>query len=167
MPASEQGIFPDQYNIIPRTLVFLSCSDRILLLKGASTKRIWPNKYNGIGGHIEQGEDALTSARRELFEETRLTVSDLWLCGVVLVDTATTPGIGIFVFKGECPQGSLAPSIEGNLVWIPKNDLYSYPLVEDLFTLLPKVLSCEKGDPPFSVLYQYDQEDKLEIKFGE
>jgi 8-oxo-dGTP diphosphatase len=50
--------------IIPRVAVFLRRNDSYLLLKGAPTKRLWANKYNGLGGHIERGEDVLSAAKQ-------------------------------------------------------------------------------------------------------
>ncbi|MDP3183744.1 MAG: NUDIX domain-containing protein, partial [Anaerolineales bacterium] len=66
MPASEQGVSRDRYMLIPRTLIFLRRGDSVLLIKGAPHKRLWANKYNGVGGHLERGEDVLSAARREL-----------------------------------------------------------------------------------------------------
>ena len=59
MPKSDQGVRNDRYKIIPRTLIFVTRGEQVLLLKGAVHKRLWANQYNGIGGHVEQGEDAL------------------------------------------------------------------------------------------------------------
>jgi len=73
MPVTDQGLNQDRYMLIPRTLIFLTRGDKILLIKGAANKRLWANLYNGIGGHIEPGEDILSAARRELKEETNLT----------------------------------------------------------------------------------------------
>ena len=115
MPASDQGVTHDRYTLIPRTLIFLTCGERVLLLKGAPHKRLWANRYNGVGGHIERGEDVLTSARRELAEETGLQVPDLWLCGVITVDTGQDTGIGIYVLKGECPSGEISSFRRGQL----------------------------------------------------
>jgi len=83
MPSSDQGVTRDRYTLIPRTLIFLTRGERVLLLKGAPHKRLWADRYNGLGGHIERGEDVLTSARRELAEETGLQCPGLWLCGVI------------------------------------------------------------------------------------
>src|SRR6188768_291573 len=108
MPLSDQGISRDRYTVIPRTAIYLRRGDSYLLLKGAPTKRLWANKYNGIGGHVERGENIFTSAKRELLEETGLT-ADLWLCGTVIVDAGET-GICLFLFTGECLEGEPRPS---------------------------------------------------------
>lgn len=166
MPVSDQGANLPRYTLIPRTLIFVTRGDRVLLLKGASTKRLWANRYNGVGGHIEPGEDALSAARRELLEETGLIVGDLRLVGVVFVDTRQTPGIGIFVVTGEYSGGEIIPSSEGSLEWVDTRALDSYPLVEDLPTLLPRVLTIKNEDPPFAAQYSYDSDEKLIICFG-
>lgn len=165
MPVSDQGLTDNRYTLVPRTLIFMTREDQILLIRGAPHKRLWANQYNGIGGHVERGEDLLSAARRELLEETGLTSVDLWLCGMISIDTGKNPGIGIFIFRGEWLNGELRESQEGTLAWISLNHVYSLPLVEDLHSLLPKVLETEKDAAPFSALYTYDECGKLHINF--
>jgi len=167
MPVSDQGLDPNRYTIIPRTLIFITRGDAVLLLRGDPDKEIWAERYNGVGGHIEAGEGALTAARRELKEETGLDGQNLRLVGTVTIDTGSEIGIGLFVFRGDYQGGNIQPSREGHLEWIPADKIEDYPLVEDLPTLIPRVLGMNKEDPPFSAHYSYNDEDRLVIQFTE
>lgn len=168
MPASDQGVSADRYRVIPRTLIFLfDQEDRVLLLKGAPDKRLWANKFNGIGGHIEPGEDVLSAARRELLEETGLASNDLWLCGSVMIDVEPDTGISLFVFKGTYLSGDVKESREGALFWATRDELEGLPLVEDLYSLLPVVWNTSRDDAPFSAQYFYDSEDRLVVTFAD
>jgi 8-oxo-dGTP diphosphatase len=167
MPKSDQGVHGKRYQIIPRVLIFITQGDKVLLLKGAPDKRLWANQYNGIGGHIERGEDVLSAAQRELKEEAGLE-EDLWLCGTVLVDASEDVGIGIYVLRGEFSRRQEPiSSVEGQLEWIDFDHISRVRLVEDLPTLLPAVLKTRPGLPPFSARYFYDEEDRLQIRFAE
>ncbi len=164
MPEAEQGVNPHRYKVIPRTAIFLRSGESFLLLKGSPNKKVWPGQYNGIGGHIDRGEDILSSARRELEEETGLE-ADLWLCGTVLVDAGEI-GVGLYVFSGEATGGKLRPSAEGTAEWIPYSRVAELPVVADLPALLTRIHGMRRGDAPFAARSYYDQAGNLRLIFG-
>lgn len=140
-----------RYQAIPRVLVFLTSrnpqtgASEVLLLKGAATKRLWANRYNGLGGHVEANEDVYAAALREVREEAGLEPVHLALRGVVNIDTGSDelgprPGIMMFIFTGDVPTRTVVPSSEGELHWLPLNSLADYPLVDDLYELIPHAL---------------------------
>jgi 8-oxo-dGTP diphosphatase len=169
MPSADQGASKskDRYHLVPRVLCFVTLGDEVLLLKGAPIKRIWPGKYNGVGGHVERGESVHAAALREIREEAGVEVKDLRLRGVITVETGQPAGIGLFVFTATALERAVRPSVEGSLEWIPAHRIAELDTVEDLPTLLPRVLAMKTDIPCFSARYTYDADDKLVIEFFE
>jgi len=166
MPQSDQGISRERYMLFPRVLIFVTRGDRVLLIRGAPTKRLWAGLYNGIGGHVERGEDVMSAARRELLEETGLNC-ELRLVGTVTVDAGENIGVGLFVFTGESVEGDPRPSAEGMLEWLTASGLAGRPIVEDVAILLERILGRAESDPPFAARSFYDENGRLKVVFGE
>jgi 8-oxo-dGTP diphosphatase len=167
MGQADQGIEASRqrYQAVPRVLVFLRHGSDVLLLKGAPGKRIWANLYNGVGGHVEPGEDVLTAARREVHEETGIEPAGLRLVAIANIE-AGDPQVGIllFVFTGGSPTRQTISSVEGSLHWVPATEASGLPLVEDLHWLLPRILALPPDAPPLYLQYSYDDQDRLVIR---
>lgn len=157
----------NRYSVIPRVLIFLFKDNAVLLIKGAATKKLWPGKYNGLGGHLEKGEDPLGAARRELKEESGLVCESLDLCGTVIVDTGSSPGVAIYIYRGEYKGGELRASLEGMPEWIPLDQIDQIPVVEDLHAIIPLITHRKPGDRIISAKYFYDSNDQFKIEFTE
>lgn len=165
MPVEEQGLDPQRYQVIPRTLIFVRQGNAYLLLKGAPDKKRFPGRYNGVGGHIERHEDVLAAAQRELDEETGLQ-ADLRLVGTVLVDASPALGVLLFVFTGPPTGGELRPSNEGLAEWLPYEAIANLPVVPDLPPLLARIHAMPPDAPPFAARSFYDERDTLQIRFS-
>lgn len=169
MGAHEQGANAthNRWLTLPRTLCFVTHGDDVLLMKRALHKRVFPNQYNGVGGHIERDEDPLTGARREILEETGLSVRDLRLRAVYNIDTGEATGIVLFVFTAMSDTRSVTANEEGTLHWIAPDAITNLDLVEDLPILLPRILAMGANDPPLFVQVSYDMNDVIVMRFAE
>jgi 8-oxo-dGTP diphosphatase len=167
MPASDQGVSVSRhrYQIIPRVLCFVRHDADLLLIRGAPTKRIWADKYNGLGGHLEPGESPTAAARREIREESGLDVNDLRLRGVVTIQADDPIGIGLYIYTAWAASRDVIASTEGQLEWVPSNAVTTRDLVEDLTTVIPHLLRLPDDAPPFSAHYSYDGAGRLMIRF--
>ena len=61
-------------------------------MKRSAHRRAFPNRYNGVGGHVEKDEDVFAGAQREIKEETGLDVHNLQLRAVHHIDAGGNTG---------------------------------------------------------------------------
>jgi 8-oxo-dGTP diphosphatase len=151
-----------RYHIVPRTLCFVLNGDDVLVLKRSLHKRLFPGKINGVGGHVEEGEDVVASAAREIREETGLDVADLWLAGIVHVDGSLgqaeplpdgrMPGVMVFVFTATSSTRAVHPSDEGELRWVPLAEVDRLDWVDGNPGLLFAALAARTAGRPFCQL---------------
>ena len=87
--------------------------------------------WNGLGGKFDPGETPEECARREVLEESGLTLGKLSYRGLL-----TFPSFGddqdiyTFVFTSSDFRGSLCDSSEGRLAWVPDKDVLGLNLYE-------------------------------------
>ena len=124
------------------TLGYVRRGDDVLLVHRQRDGDDHQGKYNGLGGKLEPGEDAVACMERELLEESGLTATSLTLRG-----TIAWPGFGsdgsdwfglVFVidgFDGEPPTRN----DDGPLLWVPISELGTLPMWEGDRHFLPWV----------------------------
>jgi 8-oxo-dGTP diphosphatase len=93
------------------TICFIQKDDQLLMLYRMKAPNF--HKWNGVGGKIELGENPLHSVKREVWEETGLTIMDPTYRGVV----SWNNGAGMHVYTAIQFDGQLTPSEEGPLEW--------------------------------------------------
>jgi len=170
MGREDQGVAKSRsrYQVIPRTLCFVMHDQDVLLLREGPHKRLWAGLYNGVGGHVEPGEDIFSAVIREVREETGLAVRDVRLRGLVHVDAGDPiTGVLFFVFTAIADDGQVEPSEEGTLEWAPVPALPVAEMVEDVPVLLSRVLAMGPNTPPFFATSRYDENDRLVIAFAD
>jgi 8-oxo-dGTP diphosphatase len=170
MGAKQQGAdaTKNRWLTIPRTLSFVMNGNDILMMKRAPHKRVFPNQYNGLGGHIERDEDPLTSAIREIKEESGLDVHSVRLRTVHNIDAGAETGIILFVYTAIADNRNvIIDSPEGQLEWIPRDKILDIDLVEDLPYLIPRILEMDDSEAPVYAHVSYDADDEIMLKFVE
>jgi 8-oxo-dGTP diphosphatase len=142
--------------------------DDVLLMKRAANRRVFPNRYNGVGGHIERGEDPLSGARREIKEETGLDVHDIQLRAVYNIDAGGDTGISLLVFTATSDSRNVTDGDgEGILQWIARDKVMGLDLVEDLPHILPRILEPKTCDAPLFVHVSYNLDDVIQIRIAD
>lgn len=124
-------------------------------------------KYNGLGGKLENNEDVAEGMLREIREEADITVTAMELRG-----TISWPGFGpdgedwlgfiflITAFDGTPP----ADNDEGDLRWVPREELMDLPMWEGDRHFLPLVFD---SDPrPFHGVMPYQNGKMVSWRFS-
>ena len=140
---------------IPYTLCFLTRNDHILMLKRNKS----PNKglWNGVGGHIQDGESPLACIRREIKEETGFVVGAPRFCGLLTWQGFEVPPGGLYIFSAQAPQGDPIECTEGILAWKSRDWVFSSPeVVSNIHVFGPKILY---SDPPPPQIFHFQYQD--------
>ena len=98
---------------------------KILVLKRSEHKKIAPGFFHPAGGKVDQNEEPLQAAKRELMEEAGLTVKNIRLEAVITEIEPHNPNENwlIFHYSGDYASGEVKETLEGEFVWLTKEEL--------------------------------------------
>ena len=120
------------------TLCYIRNKDRYLMMHRIKKDQDEnAGKWIGIGGHLEENESPEDCIKREIREETGLSVHDLCLRGVI---TFILPDWGnelTFLYTAVTDEDTVPVCNEGELAWIAVDAVMDLPLWEGDRIFLP------------------------------
>ena len=145
------------------TLCYLIKDGKYLMLHRVKKENdLNKDKYLGVGGHFEYGESPDECLVREVKEETGLTLTDYKARGIVTFVYGVDIVEYMHLFTAEGFEGEMIDCDEGELVWIPIEDVCNLPIWEgdkEFFKLLNETKDF------FSLKLVYNLNDELvEVK---
>ncbi len=115
-------------NMENTTLCYLERGEEYLLLhRTKKEKDINHDKWMGVGGHFEEGESPEDCMKREVWEETGLTVTSYRYRGIV---TFVSDGYSEYMhlFTANAWTGNVQVCNEGDLQWMNKKEFAKLPM---------------------------------------
>jgi len=137
------------------TLAYVRRGEETLMLRrGGDKAALHAGRWNGLGGKFEPGESPEACMRREVLEESGLTVLAAQLKGFITFPRFEAGSVDwyVWVYVVTRFSGTVTPSVEGDLFWIPTAELAQLPLWEGDRHFLPWL------DQPgvFSAVFEYE-----------
>lgn len=142
------------------TLCYLERGDEYLMLHRTKKKNDENHdKWIGVGGKFEANESPEDCMRREILEETGLTVTDYRYRGIVtfVSDLYETEYMHLFTVSGW--TGEARECDEGELAWIKKQKLFDLTLWQGDRIFLELL---QKDVPFFSLKLTYQGDELIE-----
>ena len=121
------------------------------------------DKWIGIGGKFEENESPEDCLRREVFEETGLTLTDWRYCGIVTFLSDRWEGEYMHLFHATGFTGTLTDCDEGTLEWVPKERFAALPQWEGDKIFLRMM---EERAPFFSLKLRYEGDKLVETSLN-
>ncbi|MBR2672205.1 MAG: 8-oxo-dGTP diphosphatase [Oscillospiraceae bacterium] len=140
--------------MINSTLCYIDNGSSYLMLHRVKKKNdINHDKWIGVGGKLEEGESPEECARREVLEETGLTLGNLRFRGILFFFNTMYETEFIYVYSSDVYSGEIKECDEGELEWVNKEDVTSLPIWEGDRIFLDLLV---KDSPFFTLKLEYE-----------
>ena len=143
--------------MIETTLCYIESDDQYLMLHRTKKKNDCNHdKWQGVGGHFEPGENAEQCALREIWEETGLTATEFRYRALVHFHSDQWDSEDMHLFTVTGFTGDIKICDEGDLEWVSKSRVMELAMWEGDRIFLRLL----EEDAPFFELtlkYQGDQ----------
>lgn len=140
------------------TLCYISKGDKVLMLHRTKKQDdVNEGKWIGVGGHLEPGESKEMCVKREVWEETGLTLNSLKYRGVIDFFPDRYESERMFLYTSDDFDGEMHECDEGDLKWVEKDQVMDLNLWEGDRIFLKYLVD----DEPFFYLKLKYQGDKL------
>ncbi len=141
------------------TLCYLIKDNQYLMLyRNKKAGDINAGKYIGVGGHVEEGESPYDCVKREVFEETGLTLRTA-ICRGHITFVMGKETEHAYLYTSRDFSGSLTKTCnEGDLVWVDIDNVKGLNLWEGDSVFLELL---KKRQDFFSLKLIYDDNDNL------
>lgn len=153
------------YKTILSVNALIWCKGRVLLLKRAKDKRVDPEKYSGIGGKVEPGEDFYTAILREIKEETGIEkFKTIRVFSITQHPYPPTSAewVNVYFYVEIDKPRKISSNDDGEFHWVNPADVTNLLMVEDLKEYI-KILSNNPNSFIFG-FFDHDKSGKLTKK---
>ena len=133
----------------------------LMMLRNAKANDVNSGKWIGVGGKFEQNEKPRQCMKREIQEETGITLSleDLQFRGILYFHYDRDEEEKIWIYTANCRNDHFIPCDEGELHWIQKDEILHLPLWEGDRIFLDTLLKDE--EKIFCLDLYYDDKGNL------
>lgn len=113
------------------TLCHIEKDGKYLMLHRIKKKNdLNQDKWVGIGGKFEDKESPEECNKREVLEETGLTLENARYCGIVTFVSDIWETEYMHIFHSDSFSGEIKECNEGELCWVDIEEIYSLPIWE-------------------------------------
>ena len=141
------------------SLCYIERGDEWLLLHRVKKENdLNKDKWIGLGGKLEQNESPEDCLKREIYEESGLTLTSWRFRGIITFVNTVCETELMYLFTSDAFEGKLSDCDEGELEWIERSRLLHLTLWEGdkIFLRL-----LDSDEPFFSLKLVYDEADTL------